>query len=247
MSIATSRWRIGFDIGGTFTDFILYDGEKRELVPAQGADVGQGPLDRGAAGARRAGRHAPASASPTSPRSCTAPRSSPTPSSSAQGADARPDHHRGLPRHPGDGHRAALRHLRPVPAVPGAARRRATGGSKSPSASTRDGRVITRARCGRGASAPVARWWPPACTAIAVSFLNAYANPTHERQAARALRKLFPDVCRLALQRRRRRDGRVPAHRHHVRERLRAAADGPLSRQASRRRSPRAASRARCG
>ena len=21
------RWRIGFDIGGTFTDFILYDGE----------------------------------------------------------------------------------------------------------------------------------------------------------------------------------------------------------------------------
>src|SRR4029453_16581635 len=25
------RWRIGFDIGGTFTDFILYDGEKRSV------------------------------------------------------------------------------------------------------------------------------------------------------------------------------------------------------------------------
>ncbi len=23
---ASRRWRIGFDIGGTFTDFVLYDG-----------------------------------------------------------------------------------------------------------------------------------------------------------------------------------------------------------------------------
>ena len=28
----TSRWRIGFDIGGTFTDFILYDGAKGEVT-----------------------------------------------------------------------------------------------------------------------------------------------------------------------------------------------------------------------
>lgn len=29
---AHSRWRVGFDIGGTFTDFILYDGEKSEVT-----------------------------------------------------------------------------------------------------------------------------------------------------------------------------------------------------------------------
>ena len=28
MTQTSSRWRIGFDIGGTFTDFILYDGER---------------------------------------------------------------------------------------------------------------------------------------------------------------------------------------------------------------------------
>ena len=27
-----SRWRVGFDIGGTFTDFILYDGAKTEVT-----------------------------------------------------------------------------------------------------------------------------------------------------------------------------------------------------------------------
>ena len=28
----SNRWRIGFDIGGTFTDFILYDSQERPLV-----------------------------------------------------------------------------------------------------------------------------------------------------------------------------------------------------------------------
>ena len=32
MSEAPSRWRIGFDIGGTFTDFILYDGQSAALT-----------------------------------------------------------------------------------------------------------------------------------------------------------------------------------------------------------------------
>ena len=25
MSLSNTRWRVGFDIGGTFTDFVLYD------------------------------------------------------------------------------------------------------------------------------------------------------------------------------------------------------------------------------
>ena len=27
----SNRWRIGFDIGGTFTDFILYDSQERSV------------------------------------------------------------------------------------------------------------------------------------------------------------------------------------------------------------------------
>ena len=27
----SNRWRIGFDIGGTFTDFILYDAQERSV------------------------------------------------------------------------------------------------------------------------------------------------------------------------------------------------------------------------
>jgi len=32
MSLTSSRWRVGFDIGGTFTDFVLYDGEEQSVT-----------------------------------------------------------------------------------------------------------------------------------------------------------------------------------------------------------------------
>lgn len=32
MTSALSRWRVGFDIGGTFTDFVLYDGENAQVA-----------------------------------------------------------------------------------------------------------------------------------------------------------------------------------------------------------------------
>ena len=68
-----------------------------------------------------------------------------------KGAQARPDHDARLPRHARNGHRAALRHLRPVPDVSRAAGRRATCASRSPSASTATARSSTRARRGGGA------------------------------------------------------------------------------------------------
>lgn len=53
-SASMSRYRIGFDIGGTFTDFILYDGERREVKlhkrlttphdPSEAALIGLGEL-----------------------------------------------------------------------------------------------------------------------------------------------------------------------------------------------------------
>ena len=33
-----ARWRIGFDIGGTFTDFVLYDGREGAVIAAQAPD-----------------------------------------------------------------------------------------------------------------------------------------------------------------------------------------------------------------
>lgn len=32
MSAAANRWRVGFDIGGTFTDFILYDAAEGQVT-----------------------------------------------------------------------------------------------------------------------------------------------------------------------------------------------------------------------
>ena len=32
MTSASSRWRVGFDIGGTFTDFVLYDGQNAQVA-----------------------------------------------------------------------------------------------------------------------------------------------------------------------------------------------------------------------
>ncbi|WID98449.1 hydantoinase B/oxoprolinase family protein [Bosea vestrisii] len=50
----SNRWRIGFDIGGTFTDFILYDGQERSVLlhkrlttpydPSEAALIGLGEL-----------------------------------------------------------------------------------------------------------------------------------------------------------------------------------------------------------
>ena len=72
-----TRYRIGFDIGGTFTDFILLDTQRNDIRlhkclttphdPSVGALQGLAELLQAAD-----------SRSPTSATSCTAPRWSPT-------------------------------------------------------------------------------------------------------------------------------------------------------------------------
>ena len=73
------RYRIGFDIGGTFTDFVLLDAESGDIrlhkCLTTPEDPSVGALD-GLAAITARGR---ASRSPTSARSSTARRSSPTP------------------------------------------------------------------------------------------------------------------------------------------------------------------------
>ena len=56
--------RIGLDIGGTFTDFVLHHGGRISLYKC--LTTPQDPSDRGARGPGRADRGRPASRSPTS-------------------------------------------------------------------------------------------------------------------------------------------------------------------------------------
>ena len=113
----TTRYRIGFDIGGTFTDFILLDTERHEIRlhkclttphdPSVGALEGLTEL-LSAAGLSFADI-GDAVHGTTLVTNTLIERT---------GARLGLITTRGLPRHPGDGHRATLRHLRPVPAIP---------------------------------------------------------------------------------------------------------------------------------
>ena len=79
-------YSLGIDIGGTFTDIVVYDQARGRQLKPQGPDHPRRP---GTGRRRRASRASCASTAcrrPTSPGSSTPPRSSPTPSSSASGA-----------------------------------------------------------------------------------------------------------------------------------------------------------------
>jgi 5-oxoprolinase (ATP-hydrolysing) len=129
------------------------------------------------------------------------------------------------------GDRAALRHLRPVPAVPGPAGA-AAAGWRSRARWTADGRVVHAAgrwrRCARAARAS---WWPPAVQAVAICFLHAYANPAHEQAVGRTRRARVSQLALSLVRSVVARDPRIRARRHDLRQRLRAAADGALPRR----------------
>ena len=65
--------------------------------------------------------------------------------------------------------------------------------------------------------------------AVAICFLNAYREPAHEREAAAIVAAEAARCPRVALLRRGGGDRRIRALRHHLRQRLCAAADGDLS------------------
>ena len=96
---------------------------------------------------------------------------------------ARADHHAGHARHPRARRRAALRHLRPVPRLPGAA------GAARPrlevaGARDRDGRVavpLDEAAVARAVETLAAE----GVEALAICFLHSYRNPDHERARRR--------------------------------------------------------------
>ena len=223
----TARYRIGFDIGGTFTDFILLDTARNDIRLHKCLTTPAGPLRRRARGAggdrrRRRDRGSADVAEIVHGTTLGDQRAD-----RAARRETRAHHDRGVPRHARDGHRAALRHLRSVPAISRAAGARAAIASKSRSAwtatATRSSpldldavRAAARALVDDGIEA------------IAIGFLHAYRNPAHERAAADGDPRAVPRRRGVALVGGGRGAVGVSAADDDLRQRVRAAADGPL-------------------
>ena len=113
------RYRIGFDIGGTFTDFVLSTRESGDIRlykclttpedPSIGALDGLGELITATPGSRSADVGEIVHGTTLVTNAVI----------ERKGARLGLITTAGLPRPPGDGHGAALRHLRPVPRLPG--------------------------------------------------------------------------------------------------------------------------------
>ena len=191
-----TQWMIGVDIGGTFTDFMLYDTASGAVhvhkVPlhARGARAGDGQRPRRALrrrGPRAGGRHG------RLPRH----HGRDERRARARGRRRRDDHDARLPRHRphrpppapaallGDaGHPVAGAAVRAAPPPQG--RDRADRAARRARSSCRS----TRTRC-----APAARELrAEGVEAVAVCFLFSYLNPEHERRAAEIVREEMPDA-----------------------------------------------------
>ena len=176
MTRPPDRYRVGFDIGGTFTDFILLDGATGAIRLHKCLTT---PEDPSTGRARRGSRSCCAAAGleladigelvhgTTLVTNAMIER---------QRRAARAAHHARLPRRARDGHRAALRHLRPVPAASPSRWCRARRRREVDERVSRDGSVMTpldRAAVAREVADLVAA----GVEAVAVCFLHAYAQP----------------------------------------------------------------------
>ena len=179
------RYRVGFDIGGTFTDFVLLDGGTGRVrapqVPDHARRTRRQARSTGLEELLATARHR---ASPTSATSSTAPRWSPTRSSSANGAPLGLLTTRGFRDilEMGTEQRYDIYDLFlrfPEPLVPRALRLEVA------ERMDRDGRVVVPLDLGAGAPRGAPSWSRPGVEAVAVCFLHAYRNPAHERAVGR--------------------------------------------------------------
>jgi 5-oxoprolinase (ATP-hydrolysing)/N-methylhydantoinase A len=186
------RWRIGFDIGGTFTDFVLYDGERGEVTLHKRLTTPHDPSEAALTGLDElvAMRGIGPAEVGEILHGTTLVTNAVIERKGARlglittegfrdilemGTEQRYDIYDLFLRYPEP---FASRDLRlEVPE-----RMDATGAVVT----ALDEAAVTRAaRALVGAG----------CEAIAVCFLHAYANPAHERAAERVIRDLFPDIA----------------------------------------------------
>ncbi len=188
---APASYRVGVDIGGTFTDIVLLgvDGTiHTKKISSSVGDYARAIVEglselfheTGLAGrAIEEIRHGTTVALQCDPR--------------AQGRQGRADHHRGFPRRAGDPYAAHAAPLRPCLGEAGAARR---------ALSLRqvvDERVDARGRIERPLDAKDAERAVDALLAekveaIAVCLLNSFANPRHELMIKEVLEAKAPDL-----------------------------------------------------
>ena len=189
---AQNRWRIGFDIGGTFTDFILYDGERSEVTLHKALTTPHDPSKAALEGLTEliAMRGLAFADIGEMVHGTTLVTNAVIERKGARlglittagfrdilemGAEQRYDIY-------------DLFVAFPDPLVPRDLRLEVVERIDA------RGEIITPLDA-RGVEAAARKLKAAGCTAIAISFLHAYANPAHEREAAAIIRALDPDMA----------------------------------------------------
>ena len=226
-------YRLGVDVGGTFTDVLLVEEASGSTWRAKTAST---PSDQAVGVLNGIGKvcaEAGIELSARSRRCCTAPRSPPTRSSRAR-----------APPSAWSRRRASARCCRSrAPTCPAGWPAGSSGPSPSrwprwrtPSRWTSGSPATARSireldeddvRAQLGKLTPViAR--AGGIQALAVSLINSFADPAHEKRIARDRRRGAARRAGVAVLGRAARDARVRAHAHHGRQRLRPAAGEAL-------------------
>jgi 5-oxoprolinase (ATP-hydrolysing) len=189
MTFQAQRWRIGFDIGGTFTDFILYDGQKHEVVLHKALTSARDPSIAALQGLDEliAMRHLRYADIAEIVHGTTLVTNAVIERKGAPVGLITTEGFRDI-LEMGTEQRYDIYDLFlefPEPLVPRNLRLEVAERVDA------RGRVVTS--LDEAAVAQAARKLVDSgCKAIAIAFLNAYANPAHERQAAAIVAKLFP-------------------------------------------------------
>ena len=189
---APSRWRVGFDIGGTFTDFILYDGERSEVTLHKALTTPHDPSKAALEGltellAMRQLAFADVSEMVHGTTLVT------NAIIERKGARLGLITTRGFRDilEMGSEQRYDIYDLFVAFPDPLAARNLRLEVDERIDAR---GEVITPLDAATVATA-AQTLKSAGCAAIAVSFLHSYANPAHEQQAAAIIRRLYPDIA----------------------------------------------------
>ena len=225
-------YRLGVDVGGTFTDVLLVrGGHRRDLAGQDRVHAGR-PGRRRAHRDRQGVRRRPASSRrERSPRCCTAPRWPPTRSWRARAP--------GVGLVTTVGFRQVLQIARSY--VPGGLAGWIIWPKPEPLAALEDTVEVDERLASDGTRAS-GSWTRTSVRAqlarltgvdaLAVSLINSFADPRHERRIAELAAEVLPGVPVSLSCGRAARAARVRAHRDHGRERLRAAAGQALRRGA---------------
>ena len=233
-------YRLGVDVGGTFTDVLLIDDDTGETWRAKTASTPEDQSVGVLRGIERVCADAGIAPRATSPRCCTAPRSPPTRSSRARARRSGWSPPHGLP--PGAPDRPLLRPRRPG-RLDHLAQARAAGRAGEHRRGPSSGSPATARsspRSTRTTSAPSSAACKRAGHRGAGGLRSSTPSPTPTTSSgsARSPPRSCPDVPVSLSSHGPARAARVRAHHHHRRQRLRPAAGRALRRQPRRRSSP---------